>query len=69
MGQPFLHPVLTSPGSHTGLPTKAFTALPGPWALNVYHTLVRGIPQGAPDQNPGASATLEWKSGSVLSYN
>ena len=58
MGLLSLHPFLTSPGIHTGLPTKAVTALLGPWALGISPTLVRGIPQVAVDRNPGAEAML-----------
>ena len=58
MGLLSLHPFLTSPGIHTGLPTKAVTALLGPWALGISPTPVRGIPQVAVDRNPGAEAML-----------
>ena len=69
MGLLSLHSFLTSPGIHTGLPTKAVTALFGPWAMKISQTPVSGIPHFAVDPNPGAGATLEWKSGSVFCYD
>lgn len=42
-GHLFLHPVLTSPGIHTGIPAIAHTALLGPQALSISETFVRGM--------------------------
>ena len=37
--------------------------------MKISQTLVGGIPHFAVDPNPGAGATLEWKSGSVFCYD